>query len=196
VVGLAAAAATGAVGATNVWRRRLAIGGPAAVAAWAIVIAFSVWPHGLCYTNELWGGISQGYLRLSDSNYDWGQGLKELKLWQREQGLAHLDVWYFGADPTVGAAPLRSLPLHVLPLNQPQDVPAYVQGGYVAVGATLLYGTTTLQPAHQKAVEFFRSRQPIARTTTFLIFDVGDKSVAASPVGPIERQASRLRSRP
>lgn len=194
VVGTAAALAESATRASSVWRRRLATGGAALAAGWTVAVALGVWPHGLCYTNELWGDSSQGYLYLSDSNYDWGQGLKELKRWQRRQGLEHLDVWYFGADPTVNSEPLRNLPLHILPLNRPQDVPVFVQGDYVAVGATLLYGTTTLQPEHQKAVEYFRGRRPVARTTTFLIFDVDRPSVAARSTRPVQRQAARLRS--
>ncbi len=47
--------------------------------AWLFWASASVWPNGLCYTNELWGGTANGYRCLSDSNYDWGQGLKELR---------------------------------------------------------------------------------------------------------------------
>ncbi|MFI5268397.1 MAG: ArnT family glycosyltransferase [Chloroflexota bacterium] len=196
IVGLSAALAEAAAHARSLAGRRLLVAGSALAVAWTMLAACQVWPHGLCYTNELWGGVSQGYLCLSDSNYDWGQGVKELERWQRERGLSRLDVWYFGTDPAANEAPLRNLPLHVLPLNQPQDVLAYVQGDYVAVGATLLYGTTTCEEPHRKAVEFFRSQQPIARTTTFLIFDVGRRSLAARAGAPVERQASRIGGRP
>ncbi len=195
IVGLSAAVAQSAAGAAKFWRRSLAAGGGGLAVAWTIAAAVFAWPHGLCYTNELWGGTSQGYLCLSDSNYDWGQGLKELKRWQRDQKIDHLDVWYFGLDPTANVAPFRLLPLHGLPLTQPQDVSAHVQGNYVAVGATLLYGAYMTMPAQRNAVEFFRSRQPVARTTTFLIYDVGSPTAVAGSAGPVERQASRTESR-
>ncbi|HUY93500.1 MAG TPA: hypothetical protein VMV10_32535 [Pirellulales bacterium] len=196
VVGLSAALADAASCAPSLGRRRLWAFGAATGVAWTALAACQVWPHGLCYVNELWGGMSQGYLCLSDSNYDWGQGVKELRRWQREQGLERLDVWYFGADPAVNAPPLRHLPLHQLPLNQPQDVLAYVQGDYVAVGATLLYGTTTCQEPHRKAVEFFRGLQPVARTTTFLIFDVSRSSPTAVAAARPARHALRTRKQP
>jgi hypothetical protein len=196
VVGLSAAIADAAAHARSVVGRRLWGLGAAAGVAWTLLAACQVWPHGLCYTNELWGGVSQGYLCLSDSNYDWGQGVKELRRWQQEQGVDALDVWYFGTDPAVAVPPLRFLPLQQLPMNRPEDVLAYAQGDYFAVGATLLYGTTTCQEPHRKAVEFFRRLQPVARTTTFLIFDVrsGDKAIAAG-ASP-ERQAMLTRRQP
>lgn len=196
VVGLSAAIADAAAGASSLGRRRLWAFGAAASVAWTALAALQAWPHGLCYVNELWGGMSQGYLCLSDSNYDWGQGVKELRRWQRERGLKQLDVWYFGADPAAGLPPLRHLPLHQLPLNQPQDVRAYVQGDYVAVGATLLYGTTTCQEPHRQAVEFFRGLEPVARTTTFLIFDVSGRSPDGELAARPQRQALRERRQP
>src|SRR5207245_1176379 len=73
---------------------------------WNTVAALLVWPHGLCYTNELWGGTRQGYLYLSDSNYDWGQGLPELARWQRHHRDTPLEVWYFGSDPRLAKLPM------------------------------------------------------------------------------------------
>src|SRR5262249_23744533 len=75
--------------------------------AWTSLSAVRVWPEGLCYTNEAWGDTKDGYLYLSDSNYDWGQGLKELAAWQKEHGDAKLDVWYFGAVPALERLPMR-----------------------------------------------------------------------------------------
>src|SRR5262249_39113375 len=82
---------------------------------WMAVSAASIWPDGLRYTNEFWGGSSEGYRLLSDSNYDWGQGLKELVGWQERNNAGPLDVWYFGADPACNRAPLQVFPLHTLP---------------------------------------------------------------------------------
>lgn len=169
-----AAGMVAAAGSSTMLRRRLIVSAAAASIAWTAVASWRVWPEALCYTNELWGGTARGYLCLSDSNYDWGQGVKELAQWRRRHGVEPLDVWYFGTDPAAATPPLRLLPLHILPLQKPDDVRAFAQGRYLAVGTTLLYGTTTLEPAHRQAVEFFRGRQPVDRTATFLIYDLGE----------------------
>lgn len=146
---------------------------------WTATAALLVWPHGLCYTNELWGGTRQGYLCLSDSNYDWGQGLKELTRWQRQHHEEPLDVWYFGSDPSLPSLPMRHLPLHTLVIKRPEEFLAVVRGHYLAVGTSLLYGSikSTLRsnPAAVESYEqicvILRGRRPVDRTTTFLIYD-------------------------
>jgi hypothetical protein len=149
---------------------------------WTLWSAIRVWPEGLCYTNELWGGTDRGYLVLSDSNYDWGQGLKDLAAWQREHADAPLDVWYFGTDPALKALPVEAVYFHSLPIRQPGDVSQWVSGHYLAASTTLLYGSvqTVLRPdspeltAYQATQDFLRSRRPSARTATFLIYDFRD----------------------
>ena len=85
----------------------------AAAVLWSGAAAWAVWPNGLCYVNRLWGDPADGDRLVSDANWDWGQGLKELARWQRRQG-GELDVWYFGAGPdaetaaAAAAAPCRT----------------------------------------------------------------------------------------
>jgi hypothetical protein len=119
-----------------------------------------------------WGGTANGYRLLSDSNYDWGQGLPDLRKWQQAHNEAQLEVWYFGSDPSVNVPPLRALPLH-RPANV--DLVEAVSGKVIAVSTTLLYGAYTQDsvPASQAAA-FFRNLRPIDRTTTFLIYDFRD----------------------
>jgi hypothetical protein len=105
-------------------------------------------------------------------------------------GLDHLDVWYFGTDPAIDRPPLKHLPLHTLPLTKPDDVAAWVQGRYIAVGTTLLYGTADCGPACRQAADFFRLREPVARTSTFLIYDLAPQTEHASePVSTAHRDA-------
>jgi hypothetical protein len=85
--------------------------GAGAALCWSAAGALQVWPHGICFTNELWGGTGKGYLALSDSNYDWGQGLRELAAWQKAHSQAPLDVWYFGTDPAIERFPVRRVDL-------------------------------------------------------------------------------------
>ena len=113
----------------------------AAGVLWTATAAASVWPNGLCYTNELWGGTRHGYLCLSDSNYDWGQGLKELAHWQGQHREVPLDVWYFGSDPLLRSLPMRQVRLETLAIQSPEDVPALLRGHHLAVSTSLLYGS-------------------------------------------------------
>ena len=141
--------------------------------------AARVWPQALAYTNELWGGTRHGYRWLSDSNYDWGQGLLELKegVAAGRSPTATLHVWYFGTDPRVHLPPLQELPLHGPSLCAAQSPADVVRGKWVAVSTTLLYGAYANQSdAGRAALEFFRSQTPRARTTTFLIYDFHERS--------------------
>jgi hypothetical protein len=169
VVGLAASAVQLCGEWPLGWSRRLSIAALSLAVVSTAAAAVRVWPDGLCYTNALWGGTPRGYLYLSDSNYDWGQGLKELARWQRQRGVP-LDVWYFGTDPLLDTLPMRKMPLHVLPLNSRSDVRAQLHGHYLAAGITLLYGVE-MTDAQRQAVTYLREHRPVARTTTFFIYD-------------------------
>jgi hypothetical protein len=141
--------------------RRLAIGGLVLAVAWLAWSDLRIWPDALRYTNEVWGNTDRGYLYVSDSNYDWGQGLPELAQWQQQRS-APVTVWYFGIDPRypnlVRFDPNREDPANRVP-----------PGGYFAVGTTLLYGgySGSVRPLVMR----LRSQSPVARTRTFLIFD-------------------------
>ncbi len=169
VVGLAAAVVQASRDLSG-WVKHLLIAGAGASLLWTASAAMIVWPHGLSYVNEFWGGTWRGYLVVSESNYDWGQGLKELARWQRMHGVGSLKVWYYGMDPAVWTSPFTLLPLHGLPIRGPEDVLARVRGGYLAVGTTFLYGARITE-AQWNAAAYLRTRQPVARTMTFLIYD-------------------------
>ena len=101
IVGIAAAVATARRELGPGWKSQL-LGAEVLLAiVWTGASAFHVWPQGICYTNALWGGTSRGYLYLSDSNYDWGQGVPDLERWRRSRGLKRIAVFYFGTDPRI-----------------------------------------------------------------------------------------------
>ena len=154
----------------TVWLRRGLLGAAAAGLLWTAGDALAVWPNGLCYVNPLWGGTRDGYQLVSEANYDWGQGLKELARWQRRHRQADLCVWYFGTDPLVRRLPIRSLLLHTLPLKTPADVLRQVRGCHLAVSTSLLYGNIPV-PAIAAVRRVLAKRRPVARTCTFLIYD-------------------------
>jgi hypothetical protein len=169
-IGLASAV-TFALRSTS--RPRVALAWRAASVAgigWMAMNAAASWPDGLRFVNEFWGGGRAAYRLVSDSNYDWGQGLPELAEWQRRHDVDQLDVWYFGTDPALRHLPVHDCPLHAMAIQSPLDLRAIVAGRRIAVGATVLYGHG-LTPSHRHAAEFLRTVQPVAETGTFLIFD-------------------------
>lgn len=142
-------------------------------AAWALVVlclgwtacrAVQVWPNGLSYTNELFGGTPRGYLALSESNYDWGQGLPELTRWADGHGVGEMDVWYYGTDPKADAPPFRRLDLSAV--GSVEELRSLVRGRYLAVSTSHLCG------APSAGADVLRGLTPVDRTTTYLIFDL------------------------
>jgi hypothetical protein len=169
-VGLAAAVAN-ARRVSVTWKRSVLGAASSAGVIWMAAAAVGVWPYGLCYVNELWGGTAKGYKLVSDANYDWGQGLPDLVLWEKQHRVEALDIWYFGTDPTIARLPLYSIPLHLLPIHGPEDVHRYVNGRLLAVSTTLQYGAPGFTEAHRQTVAFLATQRPVARTSTFLIYD-------------------------
>ena len=123
----------------NAWARRLAWVG---LAAQALAVA-SIHPYELSYFNALAGGPIGGRRILSDSNLDWGQGLKPLAELQREQPeFRDLTLFYFGdTEPRdYGVAgPLlhgraRRIPTTTFPASSSPTT------AYLAVSASLQWG--------------------------------------------------------
>jgi hypothetical protein len=171
VVGLSGACVAAVHGGAVGLRPRLLAGAAVLAVVWNAGAALAVWPHGLCYVNELWGGTDNGYHLVSDSNYDWGQGVPDLAAWQRQHDAEVIDLWYFGNDPTVDALPVHHVPLHGLGVERPSDVLSHLEGRYLAVSTTLLYGQVTNDGSHAVAAAFLRSCPIAGRTRTFLIFE-------------------------
>jgi len=167
-IGLGAAAAT-AIRELRGWRRTVLVLWLVTGLSSTALAALRVWPNGICFTNAAWGGTANGYRLLSDSNYDWGQGLPDLRKWQQQHDAAEMSVLYFGTDPSLLVGPLHPLSL---PLLANEDLGEAVKGKVVAVSATLLYGTYTHVPSSMaQAAAWFRNLRPIDRTMTFFIYD-------------------------
>ena len=79
------------------WRRTILI-----LVALLAIENLSVAPRYLTFLNVLAGGPSKGQYLLNDSNFDWGQGLIDLKRWMDANGVKRLQLGYFGrVDPSV-----------------------------------------------------------------------------------------------
>jgi hypothetical protein len=157
---------------TTAPRRALAGGLATALVLWSLVSSCLVWPNGMCYTNELFGGTRHGYLALTESNIDWGQGLNELARWQDRHGEPLLFVWYFGTDPHCNDARFHAICPESL--KNGEDLERICRGGYFAVSTSYYSGYYHTSPA----VAYLRTLEPCDQTSTFLIFDFTAAKVA------------------
>ena len=132
-----------------------------AVTAFWVVSFASVYPHTLTFFNRLVGGPASGFKFLSDSNLDWGQHLKLLKKWMDDNGVAHINLAYFGtADPAyygINSTHLPGAPTFALPYVTRPRLP-----GYVALSATIASGVY-LDPRWRLFYRSFADLTPVAR---------------------------------
>jgi Dolichyl-phosphate-mannose-protein mannosyltransferase len=101
-------------------------------------------PHYLAYFNEFAGGPDAGWKYLGDSNIDWGQDLKGLSEYLRQEGSPELILSYFGtADPAaygIAYQPLCMVPEKGLLVRKWQLNSLTPKREYLAVSATNLMG--------------------------------------------------------
>ena len=151
---------TGAMGGR--WRR----GAIGALACWYVGAALWIHPHYLAYFNEAVGGPKNGYKVLVDSNLDWGQGLKQLKVFMTTHRIDKVALSYFGTDaPERFGIDYVALPSLML-LN-----PAAPRGnpdpdGWFAISATNVQGVYF---GKHDPYAVFRARSPDA-TIGYSIF--------------------------
>ena len=127
---LALAAAVAAVGLA----REQSWGKYAATGLLLLHVASSVhvFPNYLTYANEAWGGPTNTYRLLTDSNVDWGQGLRATKHYLDQHNIQ--DCWFahygWDVDPAYYHIPCKPLPdglSHFF--NQPlPPVAAHIEG--------------------------------------------------------------------
>lgn len=113
-------------------------------------------PTYLAYANEAWGGPTQTYKYLTDSNVDWAQQLKATKQYLDARGVK--DCWfvYFGegvADFKYYGIPCKPLPTVVtIWLNEQLEVPVSIDGPVLISAGTLSgfeFGPGSLNPYEQ-----------------------------------------------
>ncbi len=140
----------------------------AATSAW-------VWPHGLGYFNQAWGGPAAGPRLLHDSNCDWGQGLPELKEWLAEHNKQSIAVWYQGNDSAIYSPPFQRVLLDQL-----------LHGGtplglrWACAGEKLLAISVgwleahceSITESHRLALAWVRTQTPVDSTTFYVIYRV------------------------
>jgi hypothetical protein len=163
-----------AVAVARGYPRRAAFFGLPAVGALAITSVW-VWPHALGYLNQPSGGREAAPGRVSDSNLDWGQGLPDLRAWHEANGRPPVIVWYFGSDPAVREPPFQQIPLEALPIENGADLRKWIGPRVLAVGYTVLTLHPDTSPAKGTVLAYLKTRRPLARTATFVLYDFRDE---------------------
>ena len=148
---------------------------------WAYVVALLLvlqavattrsFPAYMAYANELWGGPSQTYKYLSDSNADWGQQLKSTKAYLERQGIKECWFVYFAEGPVNMkdyGIPCKPLPtIGSLWLQEGIDAPPAVDGTILISAGDLSgfeFGAGPLNP-----YEVFKHAEPSA-TIDYAVF--------------------------
>lgn len=144
-----------------------------------VFLAFeTLWvcPRFLTFVNFAVGGPSNGWRLLSDSDFDWGQGLIDLRDWMHEAQVPVVALAYFGfVDP-------QAYGIHYAPLIHPGDA------RYVAVSSYFVDGLENrvkIDPARREwiALPYYRelqTRTPVAVAGhTIFIYSAVDVDSAA-----------------
>lgn len=164
-----------------------------ALVIWLAGSSLSVHPHYLTYFNEVVGGAEQGYRYAVDSNFDWGQDLKRLGRYAREEEVEDLKLSYFGTD-----RPSRYLKeFEVLSMDPFEDQetgfhPFNPDPGTYAISASHLQGLTTFDA---DVFDRFRHREPEAKVGSMFVYDVEPDASAprwaalcGAPAPPLSRE--------
>jgi hypothetical protein len=140
-------------------------------------------PNYLPYSNEAWGGPTRTYRLLTDSNVDWGQGLKATKAYLDVAGISQCWFAYPGtADPHYYGIPCRLLDAWPAPEIVPQTV-----RGSVLISASELSGFFSGPPEFNPYAQF-ASIQPKANIAgSVLVFEGSFDLTLASAISHINR---------
>lgn len=147
----------GGIGGVALWRWWRPYGRAALLLllVWAVSAEARIYPDHLTYFNEVAGGPGGGRWWLLDSNIDWGQDLKGLGLWMKENGVETIFLDYFG----------RASPRYYGIRTQRR-----FEGGYIAVSATHLAG---VYREEKTRYDFLKGVEPVVVIgNSIFVYDV------------------------
>jgi hypothetical protein len=130
-------------------------------------------PDGLRYINDFSANNAQPQSLVSDSNYDWGQGLfdlaNNLKPDLKPDPAQPLWVVYWGGDPRVDLPPFRRLTPAAQGITNADSLKLWLPGKTVAVSATILHGPP-LSPEYELIRQHFQNQKPIQLTRCYAVY--------------------------
>jgi hypothetical protein len=156
------------------------------------------YPNYMAYANELWGGPTQTYKYLSDSNTDWAQQLIAVKRYTDQHGIK--DCWFaYFADPFLETKdygiPCKPLPVYDSYATQVQHpVPPIIHGPVFLSAADIYgfeFGSKVLNP-YQGFIGF----EPVARIQDGVFVYEGEFQVPlAASLSFAQESAARLKAK-
>ena len=128
----------------------------AALLVFQAITCLRNFPAYIAYANELWGGSSNTYKYLSDSNADWAQQLKATKKYLDSRGVTNCWFAYFAegvVDTHSYGIPCKPLiTADTMWVNEPMDIPPVIDGPVLISAGTLSgfeFGSADLNPYRQ-----------------------------------------------
>ena len=174
--------------------------------AWAVglLLVFQVassmrsFPAYIAYANELWGGPSNTYKYLSDSNTDWAQQLKAAKKYLEGRGVTNCWFAYF-AEGVVDSTGYYGIPCRPLItadtmwVNEETTIPPVIDGPVLISAGTLSgfeFGSDDLNPYRQ-----FMWLKPVATIQNGILVFEGRFHVArASSLSHVQKAGNLSRA--
>jgi 4-amino-4-deoxy-L-arabinose transferase-like glycosyltransferase len=163
-----------------------------------VVSSARAYPNYMAYANELWGGPTQTYKYLTDSNADWAQQLLAVKRYTDDHGIKECWFAYF-ADPFLEAKdygiPCKPLPVFDSYASQVQHpVPATITGPVFLSAGDLYgfeFGSKVLNP-----YQGFVDVDPVARIQDGVLVYQGTFRVPlASALSFVQESTARLNAK-
>jgi hypothetical protein len=118
-----------------------------------VVTSVKAAPNYISYANEAWGGPTQTYRYLTDSNTDWAQQLVATSAYVREHHIQNCWIAYFAAPfilPADYGIPCKLLPTaDTASVDEVLEVPPVIDGTVLVSAGTLNgfeFGTRVLNP--------------------------------------------------
>jgi hypothetical protein len=161
-----------------------------------VASSLRAYPNYMAYANEFWGGPSQTYRYLTDSNTDWAQQLLAVKKYTDDHGIKNCWFAYF-ADPFLEAKdygiPCKPLPVFDSYVNQVQHpVPPVITGPvFLSAGdwTGFEFGSNVLNPYRS-----FQQLKPVAEIQHGVLVYEGTFDVPlASALSFVQQSTDRLK---
>ena len=155
---------------------------------WYIISFLKIHPCHISYFNEIIGDASNGYKYFTDSNIDWGQGLKALGKWFKEKGLKGIYFCYFGTgDPSYYE--IKYIPIGFIDNLSPQqrkgDKIEFTQDDKILFAISI----TNLQATYysdKKIFDWLKEIEPVKRIAySIFVYDLTDNPAALKKLADI-----------
>jgi hypothetical protein len=161
--------------------------------AWLLSSNVKIFPDYLAFFNELAGGAAHGHKLLVDSNLDWGQDLKGLKLWLDSHDVKKIDFAYFGTmDPSYYGIRATPAPGSLWPFWR-EAADNNVPSPYIAISATYLAG---LYLQDKDTYALFRNQAPVADIGhSILVYPIAESRAGPQSAKPLREDGTGGRSK-